>query len=168
MPTIAVTGHMDLTKETARQVGIALRRFLDEPSARGTDGAGLVGVSCLAAGADTVFAEAVLEAGGALVAVVPSRDYRTTRVKPDHAPVFDRLLHAASQVVVMPFAEAGRAAYEAANAELIARADILVAVWDGTPPSGRGGGTADTVQAARRAGVRVVVVWPKGASRQGN
>ncbi|MEU5838197.1 hypothetical protein ABZ820_31635 [Streptomyces diacarni] len=43
----------------------------------------------------------------------------------------------------------------------------LVAVWDGRPPSGKGGGTADTVEQARAAGVDVVVVWPEGAGRKG-
>lgn len=46
------------------------------------------------------------------------------------------------------------------------RADRLVAVWDGTPPSGKGGGTADTVESARAAGLPVDVVWPTGATRQ--
>ncbi|GGY64387.1 hypothetical protein AB0M94_31735 [Streptomyces xanthochromogenes] len=162
MPTVAVTGHMDLTAATAKRVEIALRRFLAELYGKGGE---LVGVSCLASGADTLFAEAVVDTGGTLVAVLPSRDYRAAHVTADHAPAFDRLVDAASEVVVMPFDGAERQAYEAANTELIERADMLVAVWDGTPPSGQGGGTADTVQEARRAGVPVRVVWPEGAAR---
>ncbi|MFF9003167.1 hypothetical protein ACF1GW_36830 [Streptomyces achromogenes] len=56
--------------------------------------------------------------------------------------------------------------YEAANAVLFQRADRLVAVWDGKPPSGKGGGTADTVLEARSAGIPVDVVWPDGAARR--
>ncbi|MGR3939275.1 hypothetical protein [Streptomyces sp. BRA346] len=163
MPTLAVTGHMDLTPSTCEIVRAALRELLATTE---TAGEGLVGVSCLAPGADSLFAEAVRDAGGLLVAVVPSQDYRSAHVTSDHAPVFDSLLAAASEVVTLPFEEAGRGAYEAANAELLRRADILIAVWDGTPPSGRGGGTADSVQAARAAGVPVRTVWPEGAVRR--
>ncbi|MFF4209155.1 hypothetical protein ACFYZE_07300 [Streptomyces sp. NPDC001796] len=163
MPTVAVTGHMDLTETTVERVRAALDELLGGTGRDDT----LIGVSCLAAGADTVFAEAVLDAGGALVVVLPSRDYRTAKVRPRQAALFDRLVAAASEVLVMPFAEAGPPAYQAANAELIARADTLVAVWDGTEPEGRGGGTADMVMEARRAGVPVRVVWPAGAERRG-
>lgn len=70
-------------------------------------------------------------------------------VKPDHAATFDRLVAAADEVLVMPYETANRQAYEAANAVLPERADRLVAVWDGRPPSGKGGGTADMVGQAR-------------------
>ncbi|MBB1246850.1 hypothetical protein GL263_25345 [Streptomyces durbertensis] len=127
---------------------------------------GLVGLSCIAKGADSLFAEAVLEAGGRLVVVVPSKDYRERRVKPEHAAVFDRLTAAASEVLVMPRETATGEAYEAANGELLRRADRLVAVWDGRPPTGRGG-TGDFVVGAGEAGLPVDVVWPEGAARRG-
>lgn len=161
MTTIAVTGHMDLAADSADLVRDALRQLLGEHA----DG-DLVGVSCIAKGADTLFAEAVLEVGGRLVVVLPSKDYRETKVKPDHLPVFDGLMSAAAEVVVMGHESANRAAYEAANSELLRRADRLVAVWDGSPPSGKGGGTADTVVEARAAALPVDVVWPEGARRR--
>ncbi|AJC56371.1 hypothetical protein [Streptomyces sp. 769] len=159
MTAIAVTGHMDLTPSTVSLVQGAMQELL-----RAYAQEGLVGVTCLARGADTLFAEAVVEAGGRLVVVLPSRDYRQVKVKPDHAPTFDRLV-ANADIVTMPYATANRQAYEAANGELLKRADRLVAVWDGTPPSGKGGGTADTVEQARGAGLPVDVVWPVGAAR---
>ncbi|MEU3597796.1 hypothetical protein ABZ714_03530 [Streptomyces sp. NPDC006798] len=161
MVTIAVTGHMDLSDGTIPLVRAALDDLL---AGYGSD---VTGVSCIAAGADAIFAEAVLDAGGRLVVVVPSGDYRQAKVKPERADHFDRLHSAAAEVVVMPYDTANRAAYEAANHELLARADRLVAVWDGTPPSGKGGGTADTVVAARSAGTPVDVLWPEGAARRG-
>ncbi|MFE6163863.1 hypothetical protein ACFQ7F_33675 [Streptomyces sp. NPDC056486] len=162
MATYAVTGHIDLTHKSVGLVRAALR----EVFARHTEGE-LVGVSCIAAGADSIFAEELLAAGGRLVVVLPSRDYRQAKVKPEHAETFDRLGSAAAEVVVMPHETADRSAYEAANAELLRRGDRLVAVWDGAPPSGKGGGTADTVLAAREAGLAVDVVWPEGAARRG-
>jgi hypothetical protein len=160
MTTLAVTGHMDLTEESVPLVRAALRGLL-EPY--GND---LTGVSCVAAGADSLFAEEVASVGGALVVVIPSRDYRETKVKPEHASVFDQLVEAAAEVLVMPHQSANRQAYESANAVLLDRADRLVAVWNGEPPSGKGGGTADVVVAAREAGLPVDVVWPEGAARR--
>ncbi|WTO36586.1 hypothetical protein OG399_20465 [Streptomyces achromogenes] len=162
MMTIAVTGHMDLTEDTIPLVRAALDDLL-KPYA---DGGDLLGISCIAKGADSLFAEAVLRAGGRLAVVIPSRDYRREKVKADHADLFDRLAEAADEVVVLPNDTADRHAYEATNAVLLKRADRLVAVWDGKPPSGKGGGTADTVLEARAAGIPVDVVWPDGAARR--
>ncbi|GAA2241188.1 hypothetical protein GCM10010232_30280 [Streptomyces amakusaensis] len=159
MTTLAVTGHMDLAAESVPAVRAALRDLLV-----GHDD--LTGVSCIAAGSDSLFAEELVAAGGRLVVVIPSQDYRARKVKPAHAPVFDRLVDAAVEVVTLPHESANRDAYESANAELLRRADRLVAVWDGGPPSGKGG-TADTVELARAAGVPVDVVWPEGAARRG-
>ncbi|WP_030840675.1 hypothetical protein [Streptomyces hygroscopicus] len=161
MTTIAVTGHMDITDASVPLVRGELDKIVAayEPSS-------LVGVSCIAKGSDSLFADAVLAAGGRLAVVIPSEDYRQAKVKPEHAETFDRLVAAADEVLVMPHATANRQAYEAANAVLLERADRLVAVWDGQPPTGKGGGTADVVHQAREAGIPVDVVWPDGASRQ--
>ncbi|MFE4633126.1 hypothetical protein ACFRJ1_07070 [Streptomyces sp. NPDC056773] len=161
MTVIAVTGHMDLTEESValirEELVVLLSPYAEE---------GLTGVSCIAKGADALFADTVLSLGGGLIVVVPSQDYREAKVKADYAAEFDRLHHAASEVAVMPYAEANREAYEAANSELLRRADRLVAVWDGRPGNGRGG-TADTVAEARAKGLSVDVIWPVGAARKG-
>ncbi|MDX2602014.1 hypothetical protein PV379_18555 [Streptomyces caniscabiei] len=182
---IAVTGHLDLTEHTVPLVRRALDDLLGPYAAAagpngvrgrngsdGPDGPGdpdglLVGVSCIAKGADTLFAEAVLGLGGRLIVVVPSRDYRRRTVELEHGASYDRLVEAAEEVVRLPYETAARPAYEAANTVLIERADRLVAVWDGTPPTGKGGGTADAVLEARAAGIPVDVVWPEGAARGG-
>ncbi|MEU3612826.1 hypothetical protein ABZ725_11020 [Streptomyces sp. NPDC006872] len=164
MIAIAVTGHLDLTEASVPLVRDALREVL-RPFA-GDEG-GLTGVSCIAQGADSLFAEVVLELGGRLVVVVPARDYRQEQVEPEHAVVFDRLAEAADEVLVLDHPSANRAAYEDANRVLLGRAERLVAVWNGEPPSGKGGGTADAVSEARAAGLPVDVVWPTGAARRG-
>ncbi|MDI3417585.1 hypothetical protein [Streptomyces luteolus] len=162
MVTVAVTGHMDLADEAAGAVRTALHELLV-----GLRGDTLVGRSCLARGADTVFAEEILALGGRLSAIIPSRDYRDAVVAPADLIRFDALCEAADEMVIMPYEHAGRAAYEAANSRLLQGADCLLAVWDGSAPTGRGGGTADTVAAARSAGLTVDIVWPPGARRSG-
>ncbi|NYI06822.1 putative Rossmann fold nucleotide-binding protein DprA/Smf involved in DNA uptake [Allostreptomyces psammosilenae] len=150
---------MNLTDSTVDKIRAALADLL---ATRSTGD--LVGVSCLARGSDTLFAEAVLDAGGRLVVVLPSQDYRQAKVKPDHAETFDRLVAAAAEVRTAPHATASREAYEAANEIVLGMADELVAVWDGVPSGGRGG-TADVVESARERGIPVTVVWPEGAER---
>lgn len=162
MVTVAVTGHMDLATEATGAVRKALRDLLV-----GLRSDALVGRSCLASGADTLFAEEILALGGRLSAIIPCRDYRDAVVAPADLDRFDALRDAADEVLIMPFEHAERAAYEAANLRLLQGADRLLAVWDGSAPTGLGGGTADTVAAARSAGLTVDVVWPRGARRSG-
>ncbi|TDP29851.1 hypothetical protein DFR75_112120 [Nocardia ignorata] len=152
---ISVTGHMNITSDTAELVREAITNLI-----AGTPD--LVGVSCIARGADSVFAEAVLAAGGQLEVVLPSRDYREAKVKPDHLEQFDALIARADVVRVMDFDTAGKEAYEAANAALL-DADRLIAVWDGQ--DGQRAGTGTVVELARQHGVPVDVVWPVGAER---
>ena len=123
----------------------------------------LVGVSCIADGADSIFAEVVLELGGRLQVVLPSQDYREKKVAPYFRDLFDRLISKAAEVSVIA-ETANRAAYEAANARVLELADVLLAVWDGVPAQTTGG-TAATVHQAEALGIRVVRFWRDGFVR---
>ncbi len=128
-------------------------------------GDSLVGISCLARGADTIFARAVLELGGSLEVVVPAADYRTAKVDPGDGPEFDDLVRRAARVRTLPFARANRDAYAAANEVLLGVCDELYAVWDGQSGVDRGS-TGEVVAQARTRGIPVRVIWPAGAARQ--
>lgn len=119
----------------------------------------------IARGADSIFAEAVLDLDGKLEVLLPAANYREQKVKLDHAPEFDELMRRATTVRVMPFAEANQAAYEAANEMLVSSCDILFAVWDGQHGVDKGG-TASAVKYAHSHGVPVEVMWPQGAARK--
>lgn len=160
MGRIGITGHSNLAADSVPIV----RKALADALAPYADG-DLVGLSCLARGADQLFAEVVLDAGGKLEVVLPSVDYREAKVKPGNLEQFDGLLIRSALVRYMPHRTAGRAAYEAANETILGTVDRLVAVWDGLPSGGRGG-TGDAVEAARTRGVPVDVVWPAGARRE--
>lgn len=154
-----MTGHTDLPPDTAGLVADALRAVL-----AGT--APLVGLTCLAPGADQLFAEVVLELGGRVEVVLPADDYRDEKVTPAQWPLFDELVRRADRVRTMPFPRSDHAAYQAAALAVVESADRLVAVWDGVPDDSVGG-TAATVAAARERGLPVTVVWPAGARRGG-
>lgn len=157
MIRIAVTGHRDLTPEVHRSVAGLVRAHL-EPHGRE-----MVGLSCLADGADSIFAEAVLAAGAPLEAVVPATGYREA-LPARHRPLYDRLMARAASVHALPHVESTSEAHMAAGRLLVQRCDQLVAVWDGRPARGHGG-TADVVAYARSLPRPVWVLWPRGASR---
>jgi hypothetical protein len=156
MPRIGVTGHVRLTDGTAELVYDALSATLARHR-----GASLHGVTCLADGADQLFARAVAALGGTYEVVLPAKDYR--KVVED-GRLFDDLLGKALRVDYMPFAESGPEAFFAASEELLRRVDHLVAVWDGAP-SDVVSSTANVVRAARARGLPVTVLWPAGAER---
>jgi len=159
MPRIGITGHVNLALHSTPLVYRAMISVL-RPHA----GAGLTGVSCVARGADAIFAQAVLDLDGRLEVLVPARDYRST-LDPDYRDVYDALLLRASVVRTLDHAKSGPAAYEAANHELVgSMLDRLLAVWDGRSGSGRGS-TASVVEYARSRSVPVEVIWPEGAER---
>ncbi|MFC7550129.1 hypothetical protein [Plantactinospora sp. GCM10030261] len=159
MARIGITGHVLLGPGTAELVSACLARDL-RPHA----GPGLHGVTCLADGADQLFARTVLTLGGTYEVIIPAADYRARAVGPDNRPTFDDLLSRARSVTYMPFPHSGRAAYLAASEELLRRCDRLIAVWDGNPSTGVGD-TADVVRLARSRGLPVTVLWPAGARR---
>jgi hypothetical protein len=149
-----------LTDDSIALVYETLRSHLQAEGA-----SNLVGVTCLARGADQVFARAVLDIDGVLSVIIPAKDYRERKVKPDNAAEFDELISKADSVDVLPFPESNREAYMAASEKVLDCIDKLVAVWDGQPSGGHGG-TADVVDAARQRGIPVVVIWPQGVHRE--
>lgn len=175
---------MDLDAATMRFVADALRLRLSELSlrCRGT----LVGVSCLAPGADRVFARVLLESGGRLEVILPAGEYggdgydgseyeggdaRAAAAGADAAdttagPSLTELLERAASVRVIESPRARPQAYVAANDVMLDSIDSLFAVWNGVE-SGKPGGTAHVVETARSRHIPVTVIWPEGASRQG-
>ncbi|GDY28894.1 hypothetical protein [Gandjariella thermophila] len=168
MTRIGVTGHSNLTRPSVPLVTDALREAVEEMRAELAGRAGgvdLTGVTCLAPGADQLFARVVLELGGRVEVVLPAKDYRAS-LDPARRAEFDELVAAAAEVRVLPFARSGRPAYQAAGDEVVSSVQGVVAVWDGQP-GGRPGSTAGVVARARERGVPVRVVWPSGARRDG-
>lgn len=160
MTTWGVTGHMDLGPATRRLVAAELAARL---SAELSPDERLVGLSCLAPGADQVFAWVVAALGGDLVFVQPcARIEETVRGSDLRGMRSGAALAVAT--VELPYDEPSNTAYAAAAAEVLARCDGLVAVWDAGPSGGQGG-TAETVGLAERLGKRLLVVWPAGAVR---
>lgn len=158
MTTVGITGHRGLTSEIEAQVRALVRAELS-----GFEPVELVGVTCLADGADTLFAREVLARGGSLEVIVPAAKYREGLPVEHHAD-YDELLGKAREVRRLDYVESDPQAHMAASMEMLGLIDELLAVWDGQP-SRSYGGSADVVTEARKQGLRLRVVWPEGATR---
>jgi hypothetical protein len=159
MTRLAVTGHRGLSETTTELVDAALRSEISKRAEAGT----FVGLSCLADGADALFARAILDHGGTLHVIMPAREYRDG-LPQDHYVTYDALIAEAAEIIRLDHVESDSDAHMDASLRMLADADELLAVWDGQPARGYGG-TADVVDAAREQGVPVTVVWPPGATR---
>jgi len=159
MLRIGITGHTNLTDDSAALIYEALVAAL-----RRHTRTGIRGVTCLAGGADQLFAEAVQAVGGTYEVILPARDYRARAIAPENRARFDALIDRAAAVTRIDLDESGEAAFAAANAELIKRSDRLMAVWDGRM-TGSTGGTTHAVAAARQARLAITRIWPAGALR---
>jgi hypothetical protein len=157
MHRIAISGHRGLPVPTADLVDKAIRAALAEHAPEVT------GISCLADGADQIFARAVTDLGGKLEVIIPAARYRA-RLPAEAQPEYDGLLAQAVAVRHMPFTESSSESHMEASKAMIDQADELFAVWDGQPARGYGG-TADVVAYAREHGTPVCVIWPPGAVR---
>ncbi len=155
---IGGTGHRLLPIATVQLVEPALREEIAT-----LDTSNLIGVSCLADGADRIFADAILEVDAALEIIVPSDGYREA-LPLEHWPAYDRISSQARSITRLPFPASTSDAHMAASRLVVDTSELLLAVWDGEPARAFGG-TADIVAYAHEKGVPVRIIWPNGATR---
>ncbi|MEV6346110.1 hypothetical protein [Actinoplanes sp. NPDC051851] len=152
MIRIGVTGLAMVHPYTHRSIRRALIRVMREYPV-------IHGVTCLLEGTDRIFVDAVRSLHGSFEAILPVPEISA-------APEEDRnlrlLLRHASDVTKMTAPGPPEASFEAARREVVARSDLMIAVWDGSVSDGHGE-AAETVAWARRRGTEVRTVWPVGA-----
>ncbi|WP_310397393.1 hypothetical protein [Hymenobacter sp.] len=124
----------------------------------------IVCVSSLAAGADQLFAKAVLKAGGHLHAVIPCKNYETAFSEKAQIAQFRKLLNKAENIEILDYESPSEDAFLKAGFQVVDLSDVLLAIWDGKKAKGKGG-TADIVSYAKRQNKQVIVMWPEGVER---
>ncbi len=152
---IGVTGHRDpvdvdgVTAEVRERLEEVSARFPDSGSTRTT----FVVVSALAEGGDRIVAEQALDIlrdrGAELVAVLPMAAEEYQKDFPGSLSQFTDLLRGPTTTVELSGARDRDEAYELAGRYVVDHCDVLLALWDGRPPQGRGG-SAEIVSYARR------------------
>jgi hypothetical protein len=151
--------------ERIERSGAALRKanshlFAPEPTTRRF-------VSPIADGADQIAAETALELGWELQAVLPfdRKRYRASLASDAARGRFDALIRRASCVLELPGDSARELdAYVMTGRATVAHCDILIAIWDGLPPRGRGG-TGEVALLAITRGTAVIHLPPDPKSR---
>ena len=136
---IGITGHQERDGADWQWSRHELSNFLRKNS-------DITGYSSLAKGADQLFANCILSAGGDVVAVIPTLDYRKMYSGSD-IEKFDHLL-SLSSVVELKLTEPDEEAFLIAGKWIAQKTDMMIAVWDGEAAEGTGG-TADIVSYAK-------------------
>ena len=155
---VGFTGHQDIPDAALAFVKKGITRVLRRL------GKEFTGVSSLAAGADQLFAETVLQLGGRLHVVIPCEGYETTFLDGPALDWFRHLLEKADTVETLEHPRPSEDAFLDAGHRVVELSQVLVAVWDSREARGKGG-TADIVRYARERRTEVVVVWPPGIAR---
>ncbi len=116
-------------------------------------------VSPLADGSDQIAADIALELGFELHAILPfAREAYRGTLHNSALARFDDLVDRAACVLELPGGlDEQRAAFVMAGRATIAHCDVLIALWDGLPPRGRGG-TGEVVELALTRGTPLVHV----------
>lgn len=163
MVAIGVTGHRVLADQEKLDAGLdtVISRI-----AEAFPGEEWTVVSALAEGADRLVAGRLLDRPATrLVAVLPlaAGDYEADFSAPGSVREFRSLLGRADEVGEVAPTASRDAAYEAAGREVLDRADVLIAVWDGRGAQGQGG-TAAIVPQARERGLPLA--WLHAGNRR--
>ena len=172
--SVGVTGHradaleagdVERLRERVRatlllieQGGRALLRR--EPACFGSAEPRLRFVSPIADGTDQIAAELAVELGWELQAILPfaREHYRESLANHGARERFDALLqHSTCSLELPGDPDESVDAYVMTGRATVAHCDMLIAVWDGKPPRGRGG-TAEVVQLALTRGTAIVHV----------
>jgi hypothetical protein len=119
----------------------------------------MVFVSPLADGADQIAADIALELGFELHAILPfAREAYRTTLHNSALKRFDTLADRAACVLELPGDLANQHdAFVMAGRATVAHCDMLIALWDGLPPRGRGG-TGEVVELALTRGTPLIHV----------
>ncbi|MBX3316169.1 MAG: hypothetical protein KF902_04810 [Phycisphaeraceae bacterium] len=157
------TGHRVVENE--RAVTDAIREVISELTSRAPDGttrsaSGWFGFGSAAIGADLMVAQACLQSGIPVRIVLPcSLDEMLALTPNEHKCDFTRICVASEVAPTVLSRNNNYVDHAAVAREIASMADVLIAVWDGSPARGPGG-TANVVELSRERGTRIIRIDP--------
>jgi hypothetical protein len=158
LPEGSISVLRDRIRDVLRRIGECGRDLLDAERDCFADIAPqLRFVSPIADGADQIAAQVALDLGWELQVVLPfeREPYRASLANDGARERFDQLLARATCLLELPGdPDAGLDAYVMTGRATVAHCDVLIAIWDGLPPRGRGG-TGEVVQLALTRGTAI-------------
>lgn len=119
----------------------------------------IVGVSSVAAGADQLFADLILQNEGMLYVVVPFEGYERSFEELKDRNRYHDLRKLSMKIEVLDKRNSDEESYLAAGQRVVDLSNLLIAVWNGKPAAGLGG-TADIVDYALQKNVQMYHIDP--------
>jgi len=144
---IGITGHQNLSVSVIAWIK---QEILIEIKQLNIDDA----YSCLAIGADQIFAEIILENKIPLIAIIPCVHYETT-FDSKGLISYNKLLKQSKSIIQLNFQKPSEEAFFEAGKTVISNSDILFAIWNSLPAKGLGG-TADIVSIAASLNKKII------------
>lgn len=136
---VGITGHQNLGSiQQYNSISSKLKQIISEYPVT-------CGYTCLAKGADQLFAEILIQAKIPFYAVIPSNEYESTFTDKESFEKYEALLQNANHKKILSFNKPGEKAFYAAGKYVADSSDLLIAIWNGEESKGLGG-TADIVE----------------------
>lgn len=149
-----ITGHQNLGDDEA----VAwIRRALDRLIIRQSVSRAF---TCLAMGADQLFAELIVEKRIPFTAIIPCVNYDSAFQNQEARTAYLRFVEMADNVMRLDFSRPSKEAFFEGGRRVVQLCQVLFAVWNGKPAKGFGG-TADIVAYANEAKVRTFHLNPE-------
>ena len=148
---VGITGHQNLTAAESdwlkEELEIEIKRMKIEEA-----------YSCLAIGADQIFARVILANNIPLVAITPCKKYEQT-FDGNHTELYKSLVKQATNEIKLDFESPSEEAYFEAGKTVVNKSDVLFAFWNNFPAKGLGG-TADIVSFAKKLNKKIIHLNP--------
>jgi hypothetical protein len=152
---LGASGHQDLGNEETRQfVSQSIRTLLFTYAQQHPN---RVLYAALAVEADQLFVQIALDLHIPVEAVIPHDHYEAIYPSGEEREIYYRLLKQCRAVHHMGFPNCTDDAYLAAGQWIVERSDLVILVWNGLAPKGRGG-TGDVASYAWRSGCSFVQI----------
>ena len=148
---VGITGHQNLTANESDWLKIELENEIKRMEIEEA-------YSCLAIGADQLFAKVILADNIPLIAITPCTKYVETFSGKD-VEVYQTLLRKAINIVQLDFDNPSEKAFYEAGKTIVNKSDVVFAFWDNLPSKGLGG-TADIVSFAKKLNKKIVHLNP--------
>jgi hypothetical protein len=144
-----ITGHREL--ENIDWIRTTMQEIIKEMKIN-------YGITCLATGADELFAETLRQKNISYSAVIPCRNYETTF---ETTALKDFLFskNNASKLIELKNNQPSEKAFNEAGKTVVDNSEILIAVWNGEEAKGLGG-TADIVEYAKSKNKKIIHLNP--------
>lgn len=144
---IGITGHQNLTTAERDwlkvEVAMEIKKMKIEEA-----------YSCLAIGADQLFASIIFENKIPFVAIIPCKNYEQT-FDQKHIKLYNSFVKQATNVIQLDFKIPSEEAFYEAGKTVVNKSDVVIAIWNNLPAKGLGG-TADIVEYAKMKNKKII------------